>query len=206
MQRTPDGEIYLGLQEEFIDIVTNRVFSPTIYLEFIYRMTKAYRREQELLREARLIATKIMKARNADELLSANMEPKLSAKLSEIDAKKPQIFLDKLLELARENSQLSKDDIPEHLDTIIFAGNDTTATTMSNLLLMLAMHPDIQERVYQEVMQACPDKDQHVSVEDVTKLVYTEMVCKETMRLFPVAPVIGRKTTSDIRLDGEIWQ
>ncbi|XP_053697185.1 probable cytochrome P450 313a4 [Sabethes cyaneus] len=197
MQRAPDGKIYLELQEEFIDIVTTRVFSPTRYSEFIYRMTKAYRREQEILREARLIATKVMKARNADELLSANVEPKLS----EIDGKKPQIFLDKLLELARENYQLSKEDIPEHLDTIIFAGNDTTATTMSNLLLMLAMHPDIQERVYQEVMQACPDKNQYVSADDVTKLVYTEMVCKETMRLFPVAPIVGRTASSDIKLD-----
>ncbi|XP_058817443.1 uncharacterized protein LOC131680751 [Topomyia yanbarensis] len=199
MQRTPDGEFYLGLQEEFMDLVTKRVFSPSMYPECIYRLTKAYKREMKILYDARQLTTKVMQARKADELLSTQFGTKQPE--ADLDGKKPQIFLDKLLELARENNQLTKEDIPEHLDTIIFAGNDTTATTMGNLLLMLAIYPDIQERVYQEIMQACPEENQFVSIEDVAKLSYTEMVCKETMRLFPVGPLIGRIATSDIKLD-----
>nr|XP_029732528.1 cytochrome P450 4C1-like [Aedes albopictus] len=203
LQEAPEGDKYLEVQEEFIDLVLKRIFCAINYSERIYRLTKEYKREQELLSYVRLLTNRIMRAKNADEILSGAIGLP-SVKAEETDGKKPQIFLDKLLELAVENKQqLSKDDIPEHLDTIIFAGNDTTATTMSNLLLMLAMHPDVQERVYQEVMEACPDIDQSVSMEDTAKLTYTELVCKETMRLFPVGPLIGRIAEADIKLDDE---
>nr|XP_029732623.1 cytochrome P450 4C1-like [Aedes albopictus] len=202
-QEDPEGEKHLDSQEEFINLVLKRCFAVIYYIEKIYRLTKYYKREQEILNYARVVTNRIMRAKNADEILSGAIGLP-SVKAEETDGRKPQIFLDKLLELAVENKQqLSKDDIPEHLDTIIFAGNDTTATTMSNLLLMLAMHPDIQERVYQEVMEACPDVDQPVSMEDIAKLTYTEMACKETMRLFPVGPLIGRIAEADIKLDDE---
>ncbi|XP_065082871.1 probable cytochrome P450 313a4 [Ochlerotatus camptorhynchus] len=200
MQQSPEGNKYLDLQEEFMELVLKRMFSVTHYIERIYRMSKEYKREQEILRYARILTNRVMEARNADEILSGKVAMN-QPEVQETDGKMPQIFLDKLLELARENKQhLAVDDISEHLDTIIFAGNDTTATTMSNLLLMMAMHPDVQERVYQEIMEACPDADQPVSIEETTKLVYTEMVCKETMRLFPVGPVIGRVAEADIQL------
>lgn len=202
MQQSPEGNTYLDLQEEFMELVLKRMFSVTHYIERIYRMSKEYKREQEILHYARILTTRVMEARNADEILSGEVAMNQPA-VQETDGKKPQIFLDKLLELARENKQhVAVDDISEHLDTIIFAGNDTTATTMSNLLLMMAMHPEVQERVYQEIMETCPDADQPVSIEETTKLVYTEMVCKETMRLFPVGPVIGRVAEADIQLSG----
>ncbi|EAT35033.2 AAEL012770-PA [Aedes aegypti] len=203
MQEAPEGSKYLEAQEEFIGLVLKRIFSVINYSERIYRLTKDYKREQELLSYARTLTNRIMQARNAEQILSGAIGLP-SVTTENTDGKKPQIFLDKLFELAVENKQqLSKEDIPEHLDTIIFAGNDTTATTMSNLLLMLAMHPDVQERVYQEVMEACPDLEQPVSMEDTAKLTYTEMVCKETMRLFPVGPLIGRIAEVDIKISDE---
>lgn len=202
MQEAPEGSKYLEAQEEFIGLVLKRIFSVINYNERIYRLTKDYKREQELLSYARTLTNRIMQARNAEQILSGAIGLP-SVATENTDGKKPQIFLDKLFELAVENKQqLSKEDIPEHLDTIIFAGNDTTATTMSNLLLMLAMHPDVQERVYQEIMEACPDLEQPVSMEDTAKLTYTEMVCKETMRLFPVGPLIGRIAEVDIKISG----
>ncbi|XP_058817444.1 uncharacterized protein LOC131680752 [Topomyia yanbarensis] len=200
LQRTRTGDYYLSMQDEFIDIVAKRIFSPSLYPEFTYRMTKSYKREQQLLNEARVLTKRIMQERKVNERLSSKKGSKESTR-TEIDGKIPLNFLDALLELARDNKHLTQEAIIQHLDTIIFAGSDTTATTMSSLLLMLAIHPDVQERVYQEVMEACPDKDQSVSLEDLSKLTYTEMVCKETMRLFPVAPIVARISTQDIKLN-----
>ncbi|XP_055541467.1 probable cytochrome P450 313a4 isoform X2 [Wyeomyia smithii] len=200
LQRQPVGDLYLKLQAEYIDIVTRRVFNALFYPDFIYRLTNAYKKQLEIMDEGRLFISNIMSARNVDKVLSS---PKTQPSKTENDDRKPQNFLDKLLELAQENTQLAKEDIPDHLYTMIFAGTDTTATTVSNVLLMLAVHQEIQERVYQEIMAVCPAKDQQVSVEDVAKLLYTEMVCKETLRLFPVAPVVARITTSDIQLDAK---
>ncbi|XP_055541946.1 cytochrome P450 4C1-like isoform X2 [Wyeomyia smithii] len=200
MQRTQTGDYYLGLQDEFVDIITRRMFSPTLYPEFIYRWTKSYKREQEILRSARQLTYKIMQERNVEEKLKS-VEVQENPQEPEVINTKPLNFLDSLLQLSRERQQLTKEDIAQHLDTILFAGSDTTATTMASILLMLAMHPEVQEKVYQEVMETCPDKDQSVSLDDIAKLTYTELVCKETMRLFPVAPIVARVSTHDIKLN-----
>ncbi|XP_053694174.1 cytochrome P450 4C1-like [Sabethes cyaneus] len=199
MQRTKTGDYYLGLQDEFFDIIARRIFSPTLYPEFIYRLTKAYKREQEILRSARELTYKVMEQRRVEELMSSKTKENPSE--SKTDSTKPLNFLDSLLQLSRERQQLTKEDITQHLDTIIFAGSDTTSTTMASVLLMMAMHPDVQEKVYQEVMEICPDKKQYVSLDDIAKLTYIEQVCKETMRLFPVAPIVARVSTHDIKLN-----
>lgn len=64
------------------------------------------------------------------------------------------------------------------------------------------MHQDVQEKVYKEILEVFNGQDVEVDTENINKLKYLELVIKETMRLFPVAPVIGRKLTADIELDG----
>jgi cytochrome P450 len=64
---------------------------------------------------------------------------------------------------------------------------------------MLAMHPSIQEKVYEEI-KSIIDLSNVDSIADSTQLsqlIYTENVIKETMRLFPVLNFMGRETTND---------
>lgn len=53
-------------------------------------------------------------------------------------------------------------------------------------ICMLAMHPEYQERAYNEVISILPE-DEHVALtyEQVNELVYLEMIMNETMRVFP---------------------
>ncbi|XP_055605412.1 cytochrome P450 4C1-like [Uranotaenia lowii] len=199
LQRSADGDHFLSRQEEYVDIFIDRLVKPWFYPEFIYRLTKGYKRSMEILEESKDRMKRVMDERNLNQ--NNNDAESLNEVSQDSYVKKPQIFLDKLLELAQKNKELTDEHINQHLDTMVFAGNDTTAATMCSLLLMLAMHPDVQERVYQEIVQACPDKDKEVTMGEISHLPYTEMVCKETMRLFPVGPVIGRTSTADIKLD-----
>ena len=41
------------------------------------------------------------------------------------------------------------------------------------------------------------DSDRHLTNEDLNSLVYLECVIKETLRLFPPVPFLGRKTSED---------
>ncbi|KAH9508580.1 hypothetical protein Btru_052072 [Bulinus truncatus] len=73
---------------------------------------------------------------------------------------------------------------------IIFAGFETTATTLQMVLYLLAKHPDVQERVVQEIQE-------NVSAESPTydelgHLKYMEQVINETLRLYPPAPIVSR--------------
>lgn len=67
---------------------------------------------------------------------------------------------------------------------------------------MLAMHKDVQDKVYEEFKSVFYDGDEEIDKDNITKLKYFDMVIRETLRLFPIAPVIGRKLSSDLVLDG----
>ena len=68
--------------------------------------------------------------------------------------------------------------------------------------MMLAMHLEVQTKVVDELRAAFKSKDEEVDSENILKLNYLELVIKESMRLFPIAAIIGRKITSDLKLDG----
>lgn len=79
-------------------------------------------------------------------------------------------------------------------------GYDTSALTMSHTILFLAMHPDIQDKVVEELKNVFYDENEIPDYDIVSKLVYTEMVIKESMRLLPVVPFIVRTTTEDLKI------
>jgi cytochrome P450 len=69
---------------------------------------------------------------------------------------------------------------------LIFGAQDTTASALSRLLYMLSMHPEMQERVREEVKSAIansPDQDGRLSYDEVTRLPLLDAVIKETLRL-----------------------
>lgn len=73
---------------------------------------------------------------------------------------------------------------------------------ISYAILMLAMYPEYQERVYEEVKSIFPDNniDNFVNYDDLNQLEFTERVIKETMRLFPAVPVMARNATAPFDL------
>jgi cytochrome P450 len=79
-------------------------------------------------------------------------------------------------------------------------GTETSATAMANTVLLLAMHPDIQEKVFKELHDVFDTQDDDITKEDLNKLVYLEMVIKEAMRLLIISPIYGRQTTGDVTL------
>jgi hypothetical protein len=75
---------------------------------------------------------------------------------------------------------------------------------MATCVVMLGIHRGVQEKVLAELRSTFQNKNEEVDAASLQKLVYLEMVIKEAMRLFPIAPTIGRKVTSDLQLDGEV--
>uniref|UniRef100_K3Y2T8 Cytochrome P450 n=1 Tax=Setaria italica TaxID=4555 RepID=K3Y2T8_SETIT len=78
-----------------------------------------------------------------------------------------------------------------HAINIYFAGHETAAVTATWCLMLLAAHPDWQERARAEALEVCCGQ---------TTLT---MVIQETLRLYPPASLIMREAlTDDIRLGG----
>lgn len=72
---------------------------------------------------------------------------------------------------------------------------------MSAALLMMAMHQDVQMKVLQEIEDVIGSSNEEVEYEMLNSLTYLEMVIKESMRLFPVLPVIGRHCKKDVQIE-----
>lgn len=69
---------------------------------------------------------------------------------------------------------------------------------------MLALHPEYQEKVYQEILTVMPDKDAEFTQSDFDKLEFTELCIRETLRLFPTAPIMARMPSKPIKLNSGV--
>lgn len=70
---------------------------------------------------------------------------------------------------------------------------------MSNILLMLAMHQEVQQRVVDELRDNLTDNEDF-NDESLGKMKYLEMVIKECLRLFPLPAISVRYASKDIQL------
>lgn len=94
--------------------------------------------------------------------------------------------------------KLSEEMVKQQIEILLMAGYDTTATTISYAILMLAMHPKIQEETFKELRSVYSTQDEDTTYDHIQKLNILDRVLKETMRLFPIAAQIGRFATADI--------
>ncbi|KAH9918750.1 cytochrome P450 [Epithele typhae] len=101
--------------------------------------------------------------------------------------------------LASEEDKLPDDELIAQVSTMILAGMDTTANTLARILELLAQHPDVQERLREEVMRASEQYgDGEISFDDLMALPLLEAVCRETFRVSPGVTTLLRRTVTDV--------
>jgi len=86
--------------------------------------------------------------------------------------------------------------------TLLFAGQDTSAATLSWTLHLLSIYPAVQTRLAEEVASVLEHedvtKDIFITKKVVSKMTFLDAVVKEAMRLYPVAPFVVRKLAYDL--------
>ena len=105
-----------------------------------------------------------------------------------------------MLLLARdEDGQgMSDKQVRDEAVTIVLAGHETTANALTWAWVSLAQHPEVEAKLHAE-LDAVLGGDLP-SLEHVRQLTYTDMVMKETMRLYPPIPEFGRQAVEDVQL------
>jgi cytochrome P450 len=97
-------------------------------------------------------------------------------------------------------AQMPDELLIDNLLTFLMAGHETTAKALTWTLYLLARAPAWGDRIAEEVRQiagAGPLKPEHID-----KLTLTTQVLKESMRLYPPAPIISRQAKCDSDLAG----
>ncbi|KIJ60898.1 hypothetical protein HYDPIDRAFT_138406 [Hydnomerulius pinastri MD-312] len=100
---------------------------------------------------------------------------------------------------AAEEDRLPDSELLGQMTTLVFAAMDTTSGALSRTLLLLASHPEAQERLREEYKQAKAEKGE-LDYDDIVSLPYLDAVCRETLRLHPPATTVGRVARKDIIL------
>lgn len=65
----------------------------------------------------------------------------------------------------------------------------------------IAKYADVQQKCFKEIIDVIgSDTKQCATITQLNQLSYLELVIKESLRLYPPVPMIGRQATEDIEL------
>lgn len=112
--------------------------------------------------------------------------------------KKCQALLDLLLDATHNGATLSDEDLRDEVNTFMFAGHDTIATSVSWFLYALGRHPEYQKLIIEEYENLIGS--QEITLDLLQKLVWLDACLKESWRIYPVTPIIARQIYSSLKL------
>jgi cytochrome P450 len=99
-----------------------------------------------------------------------------------------------------DGAALSDEDICAEALTIMLAGHDTTAHTMTWAWFLLSQHPQLQQLLVDEVQSVVGDRQ--ITAEDLPRLTFADRVMRETLRLYPPSWWADRVSQTDAELAG----
>ncbi|KAG9081293.1 hypothetical protein FS749_007783 [Ceratobasidium sp. UAMH 11750] len=95
-----------------------------------------------------------------------------------------------------DNDMLSEDELIGNAFIFLLAGHETTAHSLAIALALLALYPVEQARLAQEIQAAQPES-RDFTYDDMLKMPFALAVLYETLRLYPMAPVIPKYATTN---------
>jgi cytochrome P450 len=99
-----------------------------------------------------------------------------------------------------EEGSMSAQQMRDELMTLIFAGHETTAHTLTWAWYLLATHRDKLAKAQREIDETIGDRS--IGVDDLRNLPYLEMCLKESLRRLPAVWIYGREAQTDLNLAG----
>ena len=95
---------------------------------------------------------------------------------------------------------LSEYEIHQQVMTLLAGGMETTANAICSTLLMISEHPEVEQRLHDEVDTVLAGRPP--TFDDIPKLPYLYRVIYETLRMRPPVWLLTRMTTHDTELGG----
>ncbi|XP_055940168.1 cytochrome P450 4c3-like isoform X1 [Argiope bruennichi] len=195
-----EDSFYVRAMHRVAEGFIGRLLRPWLWSDLIYFRTKRgqefkanaakmdeFTRKVIIERKSELLA----RLKNNEDTLNRNPEKKKA-------------FMDLLLDMhLSDPKSFTERDIQEEVDSFMFAGHDTTAVGTSWVLYLLGLHPEVQDKILEELDRECGDDPDKPFQEDCLKrLKYLECVIKEAQRIYTPAPFIGRQLQEDVEVDG----
>jgi cytochrome P450 len=106
------------------------------------------------------------------------------------------------------HSKLSDRAIIDNIKIFLFAGHETAATSISWVLYLLALYPEYETRLLEEINSVMGSMEAFTALSDsdvgdrLKRMQLLNAIMKETLRLFPPAWTINRSPKKDLVIGG----
>lgn len=171
------GECMLAVR----DAVTQRVSSPL--------GLPAWVPTKRNLRERRALA-------KLDGMLHALIQARRASREERVD------LLSVLLAAADGDggAPMSEKQLRDEMMTLFLAGQETTANALTWTWYLLSRHPEAEAKLLEELDRVLAGRAP--ALPDLPNLPYTEMVIRESLRLYPPGPGFAREPIQDVAIGG----
>jgi cytochrome P450 len=99
-----------------------------------------------------------------------------------------------------EGGRMSERQLRDEMMTLFLAGHETTAGALTWTWYLLSQHPAVEAKLHEEIDRVLAGREPGMS--DLVNLPYSDMVIRESMRLYPPAPGIAREPVEDVSIGG----
>ncbi|HSZ70760.1 MAG TPA: cytochrome P450 [Solirubrobacteraceae bacterium] len=103
----------------------------------------------------------------------------------------PENFLEAMLAAQREDGTFTDEEIVGNVQTLLVAGEDTTAHTLAWTIWLICSRPDVQRRLCDEARSVLGDGVLPAEHTVIERLEYSEAVLRESMRVKAVGPLVA---------------
>ena len=166
--------------------------------DFIFKLSGLHAEQEKLLKIIHGLTDSVIIKRR--EKLNQQIE----TLTNDEEAKGKCALIDILLRTSINGLPLSNMDIREEVNTFMFAGHDTSASAIAFSFYNIAKHPECQQKVFKEIKSVLGDVTDPLTLKDLNNLTYLELVVKETLRMYPSVPFIGRKIKEDSMISKKV--
>lgn len=198
-----EREEYAVWFDRLTRLVTVRYFRPWLWIKAIYYMTKEGKVWKATIRNIGELHLSVIEKRKAALARKASYSDDTGYE-DDVDGDQPfrttlDVFLDK--HLSKPSYTLKE--FEKDVTTIMFAAADSTAAALSWTLYLLGLNHDKQAKLHKELDDAFGrGVEREFNMSDLKQLPYLECCIKESFRLCPPFPLIGRQLDEDLVFDG----
>lgn len=98
-----------------------------------------------------------------------------------------------------DGNQYTDQEVIDHMIFLMMAAHDTTTSTLTSMTYALARYPEWQQRLLEEVNGLGVE---HLAYEDLDRLVETEWVMKEALRMYPPLSTLPKYSVAPFEFEG----
>lgn len=140
--------------------------------------------------------------RQIHDLLQAEIEERRANRNEESPDGRTDVLSLMMAAKDEQGQAMTDEELRDELLTILFAGHETTATTLAWAFYEIYQQRDIREKLLKELETLGPTP----SPMEIAKLPYLTAICQETLRMYPVLPgIFARITQSPMEIAGHLF-